>query len=566
MPVIGVWDQLRAVARLRLAITRHQMAAWRQESRFKRIVLPVILVLLWGVWLAGCGRAFYYVLLFPGIGPILVERLMALMFAAVFAMLVMSTIVTSLTTLYHAPEVGALLVLPLSSTAIFIVKAIEVSLLAGWAPLFFLGPVVLAYGLMLHRSWSYYVTIGIALPWFLALACMVGLLLVVLLARWCPRWRWSRWWLSVPVVGALWLVWLACHLPDTPDVSTTQVITIANQLFHHTAFIRWPWNPTYWLTESLTAAMRSQWSRAVGMGAVLVSTAFLAAQLLEALASRQYFASWSRVSSWPTAHRVRSTVRQPFLRWRWPWARTIQWLIMVKDARLFVRDPAQWSHVVIFFGMLAVYILNLRTMPYNLSSAFWQHTIAFLNLAATTLTMAMLNVRFIFPQLSLEGRRAWIMRLAPVSWAQILDAKWWAGVIGSLLVTEVLVVGSSLMLRLTPRMMSLACAVILVMCCAIVGLAVGLGARYPNFKQDNPARIISGFGGTLLLVLTLAYVAVMMCLGATPLQWWVHGALQSSVVLQRIAWGLGALALGCSGVAALVPLRIGLRHVERQEF
>ena len=73
------------------------------------------------------------------------------------------------------------------------------------------------------------------------------------------------------------------------------------------------------------------------------------------------------------------------------------------------------------------------------------------------------------------------------------------------------------------------------MCGAIVGLSVGLGARYPEFAQENPARIISGFGGTLLLVLTLAYVAAMMTLGVPPLQWWIHGTLQSSLIARRWA-------------------------------
>ena len=35
---------------------------------------------------------------------------------------------------------------------------------------------------------------------------------------------------------------------------------------------------------------------------------------------------------------------------------------------------------------------------------------------------------------------------------------------------------------------------------ALCGLAVGLGALFPNFKEDNPSKIVSGFGGTLCLV------------------------------------------------------------------
>jgi len=35
------------------------------------------------------------------------------------------------------------------------------------------------------------------------------------------------------------------------------------------------------------------------------------------------------------------------------------------------------------------------------------------------------------------------------------------------------------------------------MCFSLISLCVGLGALFPNFKEDNPAQIVSGFGGTL---------------------------------------------------------------------
>ena len=40
----------------------------------------------------------------------------------------------------------------------------------------------------------------------------------------------------------------------------------------------------------------------------------------------------------------------------------------------------------------------------------------------------------------------------------------------------------------------------------LTGLAVGLGALYPNFKEENPSKIVSGFGGTFCLVLSFLYI------------------------------------------------------------
>ena len=52
------------------------------------------------------------------------------------------------------------------------------------------------------------------------------------------------------------------------------------------------------------------------------------------------------------------------------------------------------------------------------------------------------------------------------------------------------------------------------MSASLSGLAVGLGALFPDFKQDNPSKIVSGFGGTLCLVISFLYVILFVALVA----------------------------------------------------
>ena len=47
---------------------------------------------------------------------------------------------------------------------------------------------------------------------------------------------------------------------------------------------------------------------------------------------------------------------------------------------------------------------------------------------------------------------------------------------------------------------------------ALNGLAVGLGVLYPNLKEANPDKIVSGFGGTLCLVLSSVYILASIAL------------------------------------------------------
>jgi ABC-2 type transport system permease protein len=104
--------------------------------------------------------------------------------------------------------------------------------------------------------------------------------------------------------------------------------------------------------------------------------------------------------------------------------------LVLKDLRLFWRDPTQWIQFMIFFGLLCIYVLNLRNVAFNFASEFWETMISYLNLAASSLTLSTLTTRFVFPQFSLEGRRIWILGLARSGWS-VLWQKFWLSSRGS---------------------------------------------------------------------------------------------------------------------------------------
>ncbi|MBV9463389.1 MAG: hypothetical protein JO317_04085, partial [Verrucomicrobiae bacterium] len=191
--------------------------------------------------------------------------------------------------------------------------------------------------------------------------------------------------------------------------------------------------------------------------------------------------------------------------------------ILLKDWIVFWRDPAQWTQFVIFFGLLGIYFLNLKSLHQpNLDDRFWINVIAFLNLTSLSLILATLTTRFIFPQFSLEGRRLWLVTMAPVTLFEVIWSKFWTSAIASGTLTLGLMLLSFHSLRLEWFMRGLIAFSIVGMSMGLSSLAISLGVLFPNLKQDNPARIVSGFGGTLCLVLSLAYIVVVILAEAIP--------------------------------------------------
>ena len=81
---------------------------------------------------------------------------------------------------------------------------------------------------------------------------------------------------------------------------------------------------------------------------------------------------------------------------------------------------------------------------------------------------------------------------------------------------------------------------------------------YPNFKDANPSKIVSGFGGTLCLVLSFLYIlgsVLLLAFGATglhPNSTWVIASISAFALLSFcIGW---------------VPFKLGLRQLRHFEI
>ena len=248
-------------------------------------------------------------------------------------------------------------------------------------------------------------------------------------------------------------------------------------------------------------------------------------------------------------------------------------LMAVKDLRLFRRDPVQWSQFLIFFTLLALYFINARRLTFDVTYAGWVNMISFLNLAVIGLLLSTFTTRFVYPMISLEGRRFWILGLLPVRRETIIWGKYLFAMLGSLFPCLLLILLSDLMLgvgRVVVLVHLLACVLL---ASGLSGLAVGLGAKMPNLRQDSPSRIAAGFGGTLTLVLSTIYITGIVLFTAVPCHFYLsvadnpaaHRNLPAGEFYGWLAAGAAAsIALGL--VTTLVPLWMGVRAFRKLEF
>ena len=247
--------------------------------------------------------------------------------------------------------------------------------------------------------------------------------------------------------------------------------------------------------------------------------------------------------------------------------------VVLKDIRIFWRDTAQWGQSLILFGILGIYILNLRFFTEQFTSLFsggrfgsdyFSKLVSFMNLAACALNLATLTTRFVFPQFSLEGKRLWIVGLSPLGLNRVVLVKYFLATTISLAISIPLIWLSSNMLQMPTPQKLFFCGGIAVMALTLNGLAMGMGVMYPDLKEDNPSKIVSGFGGTFCLVVSFVYIglAVMMLGIGSPFgsPWQIFG--RANGTQQLIYLGLFLIFSLSVGFG---PLAYGLRKVRNFE-
>jgi ABC-2 type transport system permease protein len=194
--------------------------------------------------------------------------------------------------------------------------------------------------------------------------------------------------------------------------------------------------------------------------------------------------------------------------------------------------------------------------------------IGFLNLAVVGLILSTFTTRFVFPMISLEGRRFWILGLLPVHRDHIVWSKFLFAFLGGVLPCCGLVLLSDVMLGLPRQVILIHEVSCIVLCMGLSGIAVGLGARMPDLREVSPSKISSGFGGTLSLVISSLFIMTVVVVAALPSHLFLAAnALGPGTVRGLMAWvgssqGVAAsmaVVVAIGTVATFVPMWLGLR-------
>lgn len=565
--------------RIRRQMTRTMIWQTLTRSRLRFVLVSLLSAILWFILFELFSEGFNFFESAIRTGELLdavTHAIFMHFFFALMIMLVFSSAVILYGSLYRGPDIAFLFSLPVRAERVFLHKFQEAVFLSSWAFLLLASPMLLAYGRVGQVPWYFYVETVPALIAFTYLPAAAGAILCLCVVRWIPSQRL----VVLVLVGAIAFLALLAYGASLTSETQADFFTPGwiQEMLGRLQATESRWLPSWWLSTGLLAAAKGQATEGVMFLVLLVSNALFARQLGIGFAAWIYRSGYSRLY---TQHSVKRTLR---LAWIDRVAATVTRILpqpmrqlIIKDFRIFRRDPLQWSQFVIFFGLLVLYFVGVRRFSYDSYHVVWVHLISFLNVYVVGLLLATFTTRFIFPMVSLEGQRFWILGLMPIRRETILWSKFAFALAGSLVPCSALVLLSDSMLRVDWLIALSHQITCIVLCVGLSGIAVGLGARMPSPREQSPSRIAAGFGGTLNLVASTLYIIAVVLLTAVPSHIYfasIHSKA-ADVVVERYAlsawlvWWLllgtlGSLVLGAA--ATFLPLWLGLRAFRRFEF
>lgn len=426
------------------------------------------------------------------ITPDLIRSVPVLFTSATFLAGLVTNFGVLLQSLYLAGDMEFLLTVPVPTRAVFVTKLIQAVLPNFLFMSLFNLPALVGLGLAQGYNITYFVMLPVTLAALMLAGAGIAAVAVMFVVRLVPARRVAE---VLGLIGGL--IGLLCsqsnqiaRFSGAGRVSSEQMMAWANTA----AQFNTPYSPLAWPGRALVALGEGQWLMGVsfvGLSAVMMLGAFGVSLIT---AERLYISGWARTQGVAPRKAARVERRRaagaPRL-FPAPFS-----ALVAKDFKLLTRDLRNLSQLVtpIVFGV--IYTLGLvrgtARMP---TSTVTSTIVSYGGLGMALFVAWMFAARLALGGIGMEGKRYWLIKVAPLRSEMLLAAKFAvaflpAFALGSLFLIANVALGQSAWTTLPYNGIALAATV-----AALCAVYLAFGTVGANLKWEDPRQITSGTMG-----------------------------------------------------------------------
>ena len=542
-----VWKLMRARGRITWNNIRRASRGRKIGYLFAALGLTVLaLVLVFVSW--GILTALRQPQVAELVTPDLIRSVPVFFTSATFLAGLLTNFGVLLQALYLAGDMEFLLAAPIPPRAVFVTKLVQAVLPNFLFMCLFNLPALIGLGIALGYNIAYFVMVPVTLVLLMLAGAGLAALGVMLVVRMVPARRVAE---VLGLVGGVTSILCSqssqiMRASGLGRTSSAQVIAMANTA----AQFNQPYSPLAWPGRALVALGEGQWWAALLLAGATAALTLGAFAVSLVASERLYISGWARTRAGVAPHRAAHGERRRrpgkvrFL------PRSVSGLV-VKDYKLLTRDLRNLSQLItpIVLGVIYTFSLVGGTRREAIPSQI-EHEIKVYGSMGTALFVAwMFAMRLALGGIGMEGKRYWLLKVAPLRAEALLAAKFIVAYLPSLALGTVFLVATSFVGQLAPRLLPYNWAALAATIAALCAVYVAFGTAGANLRWEDPRNLTSRATGCIgwLFGSATAVMVAGVFMGIPPLVS-LFGAPEA--LGQIIGLGMGMVLSACVIAAA----------------
>ena len=493
------------------------------------------------------------------IGIYLLHRFIFIFMFIFFLTVNIGNIVVSYSTFFKTREVSFLLTNPISFTKIFLIKFFDNFFYSSSTLLLIITAAISAYVSYFGLQW-YIIPLTILfliLP-FMLIAGTLGAIILLVILRSAATLGIKKVLATIASVYAASIILF--YLFSSPVELVTKVFAYFPNINNYFGFLESPaikLLPNHWVADALYWISSGKFIAAGWYVYLLVITSIFFLLIALYLAKRWFYKTWLmflNLSNEISAKKINNG-KKVFSFDKKSSLEPSREALLKRELFLFIREPSQWTHFLIMFFLIIVFIFSISNIDVIILNAYdiYLKTLIYLIIYLfNVFLIASMSLRFIFPLVSLEGETIWKIRSAPLNYKKLMLTRLFVYfsvifVIGQLL-NFVSNYQFSIILTLISQLNTAFVTI------TLVSLNFGMGAVFANYKEKNPIRVASSQGASLTFLFTIIYLVFLIILLFAPISNYFYAIdrgnfaslsqmLYTSLILGTIAFIMSYLSI-----------------------
>ena len=475
------------------------------------------------------------------LGILLSLKIFQMAWITMFAMLIFSCMVSAVSTLFLSQDNEIIFAAPVPTADIFFMRYMTTSIYTSWMMVVFSIPIFAAYGTVFQAGFLYWPLMLGTIIATAAIATTFGMGFTVVLVNLFPARQTKDIILYLSISFGI-FIYLIFRLMRPEDLVNPDKYGHFIDYLSSLATPAAPYIPAAWASNLLSYYLMDREIDFLVLALLCITP--IALFFLGEWAMERWFLSGFTKSQESFGGYRKFFTRGRYNRSTWKW-------IFLKEAKLFLRDSAEWSQLFMIAALVIVYLYNFKVLPVERSvfeEEYVTNLIAFLNIGLTGFVVASLAARFVYPSIGAEGGSFYIIMSSPLSTARYLLYKYLFYLVPFTGLALVLLVVSNSLINIEGPMWWISLITGLIITWTVLAMALGFGAIYADFKSENRAAALGGIGAILFLFTAIAFEMAIIFLGGSPVfrgmkNWLRTGIMETNDLLTLVAWILVSVAI-----------------------